>query len=256
MKDLVKKFTKEFFPEKEWKIRASSQNDDEESSYLIWLCREIDASKSFVEFGFGIYEFNSVSLVKSGYRGMLLDGGEENCKLANRIFSNLNLNVTALAHWITLETLEPIETFVLELDNELGVLNVDIDGNDYWILKSLLFKFQPQIICVEHNASFQFKPITTPYKPEFDRHTEHASGLYHGASITAFYNLLSNSYCLVKNIAGLNLIFVRKDMMTKKLVPLRPKECYSQPLLRNKLLGTNAEQQWEIIKNLKFVNVN
>ena len=142
-----------------------------------------------------------------------------------------------------------------ELNNKLGVLNVDIDGNDYWILRELLKTIYPEIICVEHNASLGLKSISTPYKKYFDRHEEHKSGFYHGASITAFYKLLNPSYCLVKNIAGLNLIFVRKDKMNKNLLSLTPETCFSESYYRNKFSGTNTKQQWEVIKNLSYENI-
>ena len=46
------------------------------------------------------------------------------------------------------------KAIVKKNDGKLGVLSVDIDGNDYWILKKLLIHFKPEIICVEYNASF------------------------------------------------------------------------------------------------------
>ena len=61
-KYIIRKILINFFPVKLWKMIVSSQN--EESEYLIKICEEIDANKSFVEFGFHPYEFNSVSLAK------------------------------------------------------------------------------------------------------------------------------------------------------------------------------------------------
>ena len=238
-----------------WSKTASSQNADEESDYLIKLTRKINANKSFVEFGFHPYQFNSVSLAKNGYRGLLLDSDEDNCTLANRIFNKLGFNCTAVKHWIALDTLQPILGFVESLGGELGVLNVDIDGNDYWVLKELTSKLYPQVICVEHNASFGMRAITTPYKADFDRHTEHQSGWYHGASITAFFSLLSDNYYLVNNIAGLNLVFIRKDKMIEGLTSLTPNNAYTELKLRNQSSGTTAEEQWRVIKDLNFVQL-
>jgi hypothetical protein len=36
---------------------------------------------------------------------------------------------------------------------------------------------------------FPAQSITVPYKPDFDRFKEHASGVYHGASLTALAEL-------------------------------------------------------------------
>ena len=256
MKYLILKIFRKLFPATFWKLYAKSQNNNEESKYLISLCDEINATKSFVEFGFGVFEFNSVSLVQRGYKGLVLDGDVKSCRLVNLIFKRLNLDVKALRHWIEIKSLDPIVDFVSSLSGKIGVLNVDIDGNDYWILKELLKKISPEVICVEHNASFGLRSISTPYKQGFIRHNEHQSGLYHGASITAFYNLLQSNYFLVKNIAGLNLVFVKKDKMTDRLIALSCDKAWSEPHLRNKWSGTNTKQQWDKIKDLKYISID
>lgn len=252
---IIKKITFNFFPHIFWKNFSRSQNNDQESVYLEKLANEINANNSFVEFGFGSFEFNSISLAKLGFKGLLLDAGKSNCQLANQIFSKLGLDIFVIKHWVSLSNLEPIIDFVSNLEKPLGFLNIDIDGNDYWILKKLINKFEPHVICVEYNSSLGLKPISTPYKDNFDRHTEHESGWYHGASITAFYNLLRTNYCLVQNIAGMNLIFVHKNKMNKKLISLKPEECYEEGKLRNKWSGISANQQWQKIKHLNFVKV-
>jgi len=253
-KYIIRKILVKFFPCKLWKMFASSQN--EESEYLIKICEEIDSNKSFVEFGFHPFEFNSVNLVKKNYKGLLLDGNKKNCDLANLIFTKLDLNTKAYFHWISIDSLIPIEDFVSRLNGDLGILNIDIDGNDYWILKKLLTKISPEIICVEHNASFGLRNISTPYKIDFNRHAEHKSGWYHSASILAFYNLLSHSYCLVKNISGLNLIFVRKDKMTHNLTSLKPENAYAECVLRNQMSKTDSHEQFDTIKHLNFVQLD
>lgn len=52
MKYLIIKILRKLFPATFWKLYVKSQNNNEESEYLIWLCNEINATKSFVEFGF------------------------------------------------------------------------------------------------------------------------------------------------------------------------------------------------------------
>ena len=130
-------------PEYLWFRNAKSQNDNLESEYLIYLAKEINAHKTFVEFGFHFNEFNSVSLCKSNYSGLLIDSDEENCINANKIFKTLNLNTSALSKWIEIEDLNVIYNFVGDNNNNLGILNIDIDGNDYWILKELISNFLP-----------------------------------------------------------------------------------------------------------------
>ena len=255
LKRILRKFIYFFFPHLIWKKKAISQNDNKDSEALLRYAEELKVNKSFVEFGFGPFQYNSIGLTKQHYKGLLIDGTKSSCDQGNKILKSLKLNVTAICHWITLESLEPIIDFVKKNDGKLGVLNIDIDGNDYWILKKLLLHFKPEIICVEYNASFLLKNITIPYAANFDRHKTHSSGFYHGASITAFYNLLNQEYALVQNIGGLNLIFVRNDFLLDKYKTLSPEEAYSENSLRNKWSNTTSKEQWNRIKDLKFIEV-
>lgn len=240
-----------------WLKQARSQNDDIESKSLLNWAQKIDCHASFVEFGFSVYEYNSVALTKAGFKGLLLDASGDSCKEANQIFSRLELNTMAKEAWISLDSLSDIIDFYNQNSEQLGVLNIDIDGNDYWILKALLENIKPEIICVEHNASFGLRSVSTPYLADFNRHAHHSSGLYHGASIIAFEKLLSNSYRLVENIAGLNLIFIRSDKIDNRpdIKILQGQYSLLEPALRNKWSKSTTLEQWEIIKHLPFVEV-
>lgn len=70
-------------------------------------------------------------------------------------------------------------------------------------MQEFILKFKPEVICVENNASFGLRSISVPYNSDFDRHEEHKSGWYYGASITAFNKLHTPEYLLVKNIVDL-----------------------------------------------------
>ncbi len=240
-----------------WIAEAKSQNHNAESNSLIRWMSEFQCHKSFVEFGFEPFEYNSIGLTKLNFTGLVLDGSVENCRRANSIFENLNFNTKAMPQWIDLDSLNPIIEFYEKNNNNLGVLNIDIDGNDYWILKALLQKIKPELICVEHNASFGIRPITIPYIQDFNRHDYHQSGLYHGASITAFEKLLEKEYFLIENIAGLNLIFCNKETLSRSEnnYALSAKDSHMEPILRNKWSSSTSETQWKIIEHLPFVDV-
>ena len=51
--------------------------------------------------------------------------------------------------------------FIKERFDSLGVLSIDVDGNDYWFLKELI-STRPSVIVVEYNASFGLEPVTVP----------------------------------------------------------------------------------------------
>lgn len=85
-------------------------------------------------------------------------------------------------------TRENINTLFLEssFDRDLGILNIDIDGNDYWVWKEINV-MKPRIIICEYNPILGKKEeVTTIYKDyreDFNRTREHYSNLLFGASL-------------------------------------------------------------------------
>ena len=96
----------------------------------------------------------------------------------------------------------------------LGILSIDIDGNDYWVWDKIDC-VDPAIVICEYNAVLgDTRPIAVPYKADFNRFDSHYSGLYLGASIAAFTSLAKRKgYTLVgTNSMGFNAFFVRNDL--------------------------------------------
>jgi len=68
------------------------------------------------------------------------------------------------------------------------LLHIDLDGNDYWVWKEI--EIQPSIVILEYNSVFGLdRPITVPYRANFNRTNAHFSNLYFGASLKAMYDL-------------------------------------------------------------------
>lgn len=238
-----------------WSIYASSQNKNIENKLLKKYSEKLEIDKSFIEFGFHVFEYNCVGLTKLNYKGLLIDADTKNCKRSNLIFKKLKLNTKAESNWIKRNSINSILEFVKNNNDKLGILSVDIDGNDYWILQEIYSLVKPEIIITEYNASFLDKSISVPYDDNFERHAFHESGFYHGASINAFNKLLSKDYFLIENIGGNNLIFLRKDKLTQDINILTPNKFNKEPLLRNKWSGKKAQEQWEEIKHLNYIEI-
>ena len=105
---------------------------------------------------------------------MLIEGSARQVADARAI---LPRHIESVEAFLTLANLG----FIKSRFPELGVLSLDVDGNDYWFLESLI-GCGPSVVCVEYNSSFGPEPITVPYDDKFDRHEKHPSGWYHGAS--------------------------------------------------------------------------
>jgi hypothetical protein len=219
---------------------GASQSD--EADILVGLAKT--CPKTFVEFGFHPTEYNCVGL--AGFSGLLIDGDRGTVKLARAI---LPKRIEVRQQFLALENLNSVATY----HAELGVLSIDVDGNDYWFLEALL-PSRPHVIAVEYNASFLSASVTVPYDPTFERHRKDRTGWYHGASLSALSKLCSrHGFKLVAiSKAGGNAFFVRQE---NPLPAIDPAIAYRENLLTNEWSGTTAQEQWSRIRHLPFVEV-
>jgi hypothetical protein len=226
-----------------------SQND--EAIILDRLLNYYDIPKTFVEFGFGGWEFNCATLVRT-WEGLLIDGDPYNVKIAKTVFPK---RIKVLQEWITLETLSSVHDYARGRD--LGILSVDVDGNDYWFLENLIV-LKPAIIIAEYNAVFGLKPITVPYDPNFD-YTKFPVTTYYGASLTALHHLATkHGYSLVEvGLTGVNCYFVRNDLLGTYDRPLQPEHSYREKTQwgERPWYGKRNAELWEDIKDMPYVDV-
>ncbi|QYE34053.1 hypothetical protein KZX46_14725 [Polymorphobacter sp. PAMC 29334] len=219
---------------------VAGQSD--EGRILRQLVDEGGTPRTFVEFGFHPAEYNCASLV-TDHAGLLIDGSAYQIADARAL---LPKTLRIEQRFLTLDNLD----FIDAAFPEIGVLSIDVDGNDYWFLKALL-PLKPAIICVEYNGSFGQHPVTVPYDPSFDRHDKHASGWYHGASLSALTTLVAaHGYGLAKIAeAGGNAFFTRTGT-------LDPRTAWKPTAIRDASSGSSAAAQWDIIKHMPFVDVS
>lgn len=184
--------------------------------------------KTFVEFGVENYtEANTkFLLINDNWRGLILDGSEKHMKSVIESDLYWKYDLTAKAVFITAENINQLIT-EQNFENELGILHIDIDGNDYWVWKSIT-SVNPVIVIVEYNSVFgDNNAWTTPYDSNFARSDAHFSNLYYGSSLLSLCDLAEEKgYNFVGcNSAGNNAYFVRKDKLGK-FKPLTSSEGY------------------------------
>lgn len=148
------------------------------------------------------------------------------------------------------------------IEGEIGLLSVDIDGNDYWVFENIDC-VNPQILIMEYNSMFgDTHKISVPYDENFVRSQKHYSNLYYGASIAALCDIANKKgYDLVgSNSFGNNLFFIRHDC-NKLKIKLTPKEAYVKSKFREsrdengKLTFLSHKEGLELIKNEPVVNI-
>ncbi len=124
-----------------------------------------------------------------------------------------------------------------------------------WVWKAIS-AISPRVVVIEYNASLgDEESVTVKYDANFNRHNKHASGYYHGASLTALKKLAnSKNYILVCcDSSGTNAFFIRKDVAQSKMIEATVKEAYYPLKYRTKNLSTS--EQFELIKHLDFEHV-
>ena len=98
-------------------------------------------------------------------------------------------------------------------EKNIGLLSIDIDGNDYWVLEKIDI-LSPTFIVCEYNSIFGdiFK-ISIPYLENFDRNRYHYSNLFFGASLNSFRSMLEKKgyVFLGTSSTGINAFFVKKE---------------------------------------------
>jgi len=202
-----------YLHEAEFKV-FSQWGDDGIIQYLV---NHLDLPvRKFVEFGVENYtEANTrFLLLNDNWTGLVMDGSEKNVSFIKSDAIYWKYDLTAKAVFITTEN---INATLSEAGfcGEIGLLHIDVDGNDYWIWKAIEVA-SPVIAIIEYNSLFgNERTITIPYDPSFYRFDAHHSGIYAGASLAALCDLAEEKdYAFVgSNSAGNNAYFVRKDRL-------------------------------------------
>jgi len=207
-----------------------------EDGIIQWLVRTINVqTRSFVEFGVEDYRESNTRflLLHDDWRGLVLDSGKRNIEAIRHDPISWRHNLQAIQAMITAENINELLTdagFV----GPIGLLSIDIDGNDYWVWKAIR-AVQPEIVVIEYNSRFGAeRSVTIPYQADFQRFKAHYSGLYFGASLSALHKLgLEKGYALVGcNAAGTNAFFVRQDRLPAGLHARDPQEAFRSSTMR------------------------
>lgn len=212
--------------------KVYSQNDEDGIIEEIFS-RIGTTNKKFIEFGLqnGL-ESNTHYLLHKGWSGLWIEGSSDYCDEIESKFTNLlrNGKLKLANRFITVENINDI---FLEnnITGEIDLLSIDIDGNDYHIMKAINV-VKPRVIMVEYNA--KFSPDYEWYMPYDAEHIWDETERY-GASLKA-YELLGRKlgYELVgTNLTGYNAFFVREDLTKELFLKPATAENLYNPMRKN-----------------------
>ncbi len=233
----------------DFEYKITSQNN--EDGIIDYIFSKIPNNKHFVEIGFSFYECNTLNLIKNGWSGKLIDIDKDECLSLKKLVSFFypKSKVEIINKKILKNNINEL-VFSKTDKRVLDFFSLDIDGNDYWVLKQLNVE-NINVICCEYNHYIGNNvKKTIPYNPD---HVWKNNGCF-GASLEAMTSLLdSKGFNLIAiDSSGTNAFYVKKKYAGKFEILSANKSWKSVD--RN-----NSEVQIKYIKdsvkNFEFINV-
>ncbi len=221
-------------PLQEYEFRVFSQWG--EDGIIQFLIRNIPIQNTvFVEFGVQDYkESNTRFLLQhNNWTGLVIEANREDIEVIRKDPIYFRHSLVAVHAFVDTENINTILSRN-GVTGDIGLLSIDIDGNDYWVWQAITC-VQPRIVICEYdNLLGCTRAVVSPYDKAFEKTRAHYSFLYGGASLPALCLLAEKkAYSLVgSNSAGNNAFFVRNDLLGN-LRPVAPSDAYVRARYRS-----------------------
>jgi hypothetical protein len=258
-----------------WRVACMPPNTDfrrvgfkvfsqfDEDGIIQYLINKLPiANRTFIEFGVENYEESNTRflLLNDHWQGMVLDARGADIRYIQRDKIYWQYDLQAKQTWITRENINEL-LLGASFGEDVGLLSIDIDGNDYWIWEAI-HSVRPRILIIEYNSLFGLQPIAVPYQEDFQRTAAHYSNLYYGASLGALDYLASKKgYLLLgSNVLGHNAFFARQDV-AQEFRGLSLPEAYVESKFRESrdragnLTHLRGEDRLRLIQDMPVVQV-
>jgi len=187
-------------------------------------------NKTFIEFGIGNgLENNSIALLFEDWQGLWIDASTKNIKKIRKYYDQIigNKQLQVVESFITKDNINNLISDKIKSD-EVDLLSVDIDGNDYHVLNAITC-ISPRVLVVEYNAKFS-PPIM--YCMDYNETHSWQKDDCFGVSLK-FLEVkldLKGYYLVGCNLSGANAFFVRKDLVADRfLEPFTAEQHYEPP---------------------------
>jgi hypothetical protein len=248
---------------REYEFRVYSQWG--EDGIIQHLIRRVPiANPVFVEFGVQDYkESNTRFLLQNdNWSGVVMDSSAADIETIRGDMIYYRHNLRAVCAFIERENINRLLT-ENGISGDIGLLSIDIDGNDYWIWQAIECVSPRIVICEYDNLLGCTLAVVSPYDRLFEKTKAHYSYLYGGASLPALARLgNAKGYSLVgSNSAGNNAFFVRNDLLGT-LRPVLPQETFARARFRNsrdtsgKLTFLGYEESLALIADMPLLNLD
>jgi len=175
-------------------MKSYSQNS--EDTFILELFRGIKRELFYLELGAGDGEhFSNCKLLKeNGWTGISIDADNKG-------------NGEVISAFITRENIISLIEGSVK-GRGIDFLSIDLDGNDYWILKEILTYMDPCVICMEINSQLpNDEEMVINYDPDRSWNGSFAYGMNYEAALRLMDDF---GYSVIKNCSNTNLIAARR----------------------------------------------
>lgn len=212
-----------------------------EDGVISFILNEIEVeNKFFVEFGVENYKESNTRflLMNKNWSGLVIDGSRENVRQIKNSYYFWKYDLKAVAEFVTIDNINStICENLPEKIRHIGLLSIDIDGNDYYVLDAIK-DITADLLIIEYNGYFGSElSVIIPYRENFRRYEANFTGAYFGASINAIVEKAEEKgYRFVgTNSSGNNAFFVAEKHFHRfdKLEKNRNLAKFRQPVVVN-----------------------
>ncbi len=225
-----------------------------EDGIIQFLINNLDIkNKEFIEIGVENFEeANTRFLLQNNcWKGLIIDSLKENINFIKKQTYYWRYQLEAEDVFITKENVNNIIK-KYDFKQNIGLLSIDIDGNDYWVWDAIS-SINPDVLIIEYNSLFgSEKSLTIKYDKNFVRPNRGIYKCLYGASLKALTNLSEKKgYSLVAvNSNGNNAFYVRNELLNEKIYKRDVIKCFKKNTFKE-YIDTDGE-----IKNINNDDLN
>ncbi len=225
----------------------------EEDGLLLFIFSIIGMdNKVFVEIGSddGINSNSANLYFNFGWRGLFIDGNPKSIKRGIKFFNKYPHPWFYKPKFKCAKvTRENVNELIEEsgFKGEVGLLSIDIDGNDYWVWDAINV-ISPKVVIIETHNEFGLENIVVPYDPDYFFPGKHP--VYHGASPIAMNKLANKKgYRLVgANELGFNFIFIKRGIADDTLPEVTVESVLNHPSVKEGYKTFEPIKNWDYIE--------
>ncbi len=232
-------------------FRVFSQFEEDGKLLFIFSVIGMDI-KSFVEIGSddGVNSNSANLYFNFGWHGLFIDGNPHSIRRGRKFFSKYPHPWFYKPKFVCDMVKRENVNQLIEgagFKGEVGLLSIDIDGNDYWVWDAIEV-IEPRVVIIETHNEFGMNNIVVPYDPEYFYPGKHP--VYHGASPVAMTKLANRKgYRLIgANELGFNFIFVKKGLADKLLPEVSVESLLTHPSTIEGYRKFEAIKDWEYLE--------